>query len=151
MTYRVSPAEGQSICIEYLTGYLDVKVTVKLHFCSGGKRFYLRVSRDQTQKLIDYETMASPAEIRYEREKRIGKFYITINFQNACVVNVCSEVRLLPKQYLPSKKEEDPSSGKRPDDDPTSKNYHSNLIYELERMEILPPGMQSDSDSVAFA
>ena len=40
VTYRVNPTGGQSICIEYLTGYMDVKVTVKLHFCSGGKGFH---------------------------------------------------------------------------------------------------------------
>lgn len=149
VTYRVNPTGGQSICIEYLTGYMDVKVTVKLHFCSGGKRFHLRVSKDPYQKQIDHETMVSPIDIKYAREKRTNKFYVSINFQNTCLVNITSEIRLLPKHYILSRKDPENMGGLLKHDDPTSKNYHTNLIYELEKMDILPPGLQSDLDQVA--
>ena len=126
-----------------------MKVNLNLHFCEGSKRFHCIVSRDSQRKEIDFDSVNSPIHIKYAYATRVPKFYAFLNFEKPCILNVTARIDLLPEKFLPSKNigDEDLSFNKREQNTLISKYYHTNLINELEKMEILPYGGGSTIDS----
>lgn len=146
-TYRIDPKAKQTVIFEFITGNREVKVTLNLHFCKGSKRFHCTVSRDANRQKKDLDTMSSPVEIKYK--KSVSKFYAFLNFPEDCSVNITPKIEVYAEVIAHTPViEEEPSMFRRAENDPTSKYYHSNLINELEKMEIVPPSWDCSTISV---
>lgn len=122
---------------------------MKLHFCGVNNSFHCIVSRDEERNHIDFETIVSPVEIKYSKENKTSKFFVFLHFSKPCSVNISSSITILQDRIFHSVKPEEPSRGRQYDDDPKSKYYHLNLINELEKLDILPPGMAIEDWTVS--
>ena len=143
MSFRLDPKANQTVVFEFTTGHKQVKVVLNLHFCKGSKRFRCTVSKDPNRKVVEIDTLNAPVEIKYTGDKRTSKFYAFINFQEECSLNITPKIYIIADPVVHSQREEEPSTYRKDENDPTSKYYHINLINELEKMEILPPSLDS--------
>lgn len=145
MTFRIDPQPNQTVVFEFITGHKQVKVLLNMHFCKGAKRFRCTVSRDPNRKAIELDTLVAPVEINYTKSKRVSKFYAFINFPESCSLNISPKISVLADPITHSQLPIEEPSYKQADNDPTSKYYHTNLISEIEKLEITPYSANSSS------
>lgn len=83
------------------------------------------------------DTMVAPIEINYTGLKRTNKFYAFVNFMEGCSVNITPKITVLADPVVHRVVQlEEPSYSNPNDINPPSNNFHSDLISEIEKLDV---------------